>query len=421
MANLLQTRLIAILRWSERYTKTDMVYLATGGFWLSVGQVAASITGLLLTLVLANLMAPELLGEYRFLVAGFTLVSILALPGMRTALRESTPKGYLGNLTLAYRAMFTWGLLGSVAALIGAGYYYAQDNLALATGFLLIALATPLYNAGTGYLEYLTALKKLQLTTLYTVIGRLSVFAITALVAWFYRDYAWAVFAAFVFGAILPNLWFHHKTVRAYANKDSQSDPGITRYAGHITVMTALGVIAGQLDKIFVWNMVGAEALAVFYIAYTIPLAMSQYLIIVPTLAFAKFGEKDPRLVRQTLLPKTLKYLLVIAVGTALYVFAAPYIFAVLFPKYTEAVIYSQILALTTVFSAFLPIKTYLTSIKDTKALYILSVIPPALRIVVAVLCIAKFGIWGAVWSLITEGVVRTILLLVYFLRSHRS
>ena len=35
----LKKRLVHILRWSERYTKTDMVYFASGNFWLITSRV----------------------------------------------------------------------------------------------------------------------------------------------------------------------------------------------------------------------------------------------------------------------------------------------------------------------------------------------------------------------------------------------
>ena len=35
-----------LLRWSEKYTKTDMVYLAQGSFWLSLGYGANIVKGL---------------------------------------------------------------------------------------------------------------------------------------------------------------------------------------------------------------------------------------------------------------------------------------------------------------------------------------------------------------------------------------
>lgn len=407
-----------VLRWSENYTGTDMVYLAKGGFWLSTAQFATSLSGFFLTLILANLLTPDKLGEYRFLISGFTLLGIIALPGMRTALRESTPKGYYGNLTLAFNKMFNWGLAGGIVSLFVALYYYLNDNVHLAIGFIVIALVIPLNNASTGYLEYLTALKKLNLTTIYTTIQRFSVLIITAIIAFLFPSIVWVILAAYLFGAVIPNIWFHFKTVKDFIKPNDSTDPGITKYSVHISLMTALGVVAGQLDKIFVWKLIGAGALATFYIAYTLPLTISQYLLIIPTLAFAKFGEKDPKEIRRTLLPKIFKYLLIITLGVITYILLAPFIFQIIFPQYMEAISFSQVLILTTIFSAFMPIKTYLTTIKNTKDLYILSTIPPAIRIVVAILLIIPFGIWGAVWSLLAEGLMRTILLLHFFIKS---
>lgn len=421
MLEQLQKRIIPILRWSEKYTKTDMVYLAHGGFWLAFAQGTISIFGFVLTTLLANILEPELLGEYRFLISGFTLVSLCALPGMRTALRESTPKGFRGNLVPAFNAMFKWGILGSLISLGVMAYYFANDNASLALGFLIMALALPFYNASTGYIEYLTALKEYRLTTLYTFIGRLTFFATTAIVAFLFPHYAWALFGAFIFGTLIPNVWLHFKTVRTFTTPEDAVDPGITTYAGHITAMTFVGAIAGQFDKMFLWSFIGAEALAIFYIAYTIPLAVSQYLVIVPTLAFAKFGERDPRIIRKTLLPKIWKYFFIIMLGMGAYALAAPYIFAVLYPKYGEAIRYAQALALVPLFSAFLPIKTYLTSIKATKELYMLSITPSVFRLGLALVLIVPFGIWGAIFSLLAEGVVHTTLLLYFFIRSPKE
>lgn len=410
--------LVKILKWSENYTGTDMVYLAKGGFWLSLAQFTVSISGFLLTLILANLLTPDKLGEYRFLISGFTLLGIIALPGMRTALRESTPKGYYGNLTLAFNKMLKWGLVAGIISLLVALYYYLNDNTQLAIGFIVIALAVTLNNSSTGYLEYLTALKKLNLTTIYTASQRIVVLIITAITAFLFPNIAWIILAAYLFGAIIPNLWFHFKTTETFTKPDDPQDEDLTRYSIHISAMTALGVIAGQLDKLFVWKVIGAGALATFYIAYTLPLTISQYLLIIPTLAFAKFGEKDPKEIRRTLLKKIFKYLLVIILGVIAYIILAPYIFEIIFPQYPEAVTFSKFLIITSIFAAFMPIKTYLTTIKNTKALYVLSIIPPAIRIVVAVVLIIPFGIWGAVWSLLAEGLIRTILLLYFFIKS---
>lgn len=46
MLHTLQHRIYKLLRWSQRYTRTDMVYLAKGGTWLSLAQGVATLAGL---------------------------------------------------------------------------------------------------------------------------------------------------------------------------------------------------------------------------------------------------------------------------------------------------------------------------------------------------------------------------------------
>ena len=47
------------LLWSEKYTKIDMLYLAGGGFWIILGQIAASAMSLALAMLFARFLPKE--------------------------------------------------------------------------------------------------------------------------------------------------------------------------------------------------------------------------------------------------------------------------------------------------------------------------------------------------------------------------
>ena len=409
---------ISFLRWSERYTKTDMVYLVQGASWLTLTQIIASLSGFVLLYILANKLTPEKLGEYRFLMTGFTLVCVISLPGMRTALRESVPKGYTGNLHIAFWSMFRWGLLSATISILIATYYFLKGNYELSLGFAIIALITPVYNAATGYGEFLIAIKSLRQNTIYAVTTRCIGLLVTIGAVLVAPKFAWVILAATLLGTVIPNLIFHVKVQKEHSSKDNPKDPKLTTYAKHLSIMTALGLFAGQLDKILIWNVIGAEALALFYIAQTVPQNITTNLNTIPTLAFAKFGTKDPQVIKATLLPKLMKYFTVIAFICFGYILIAPIIFSWFFPTYLDAIPYSIVFACIPVFGALLPIKTYLTTIKATQALYITSIIPPAIRIGVALLLIPYLGLWGVAWSMISEALIRSALLLYYFSKS---
>lgn len=411
-------KFIYFLRWCERYTKTDMVYLVQGASWLTLTQMIASLSGFVLLYFMANALTADKLGEFRFLMTGFTLICVVSLPGMRTALRESVPKGYFGNLGVAFWAMFRWGLLSSSISILIASYYFISGNFELSLGFIVIALMAPVYNASTGYGEFLIAIKALRLNTIYSTITRFVTLILTIISIIILPDLAWIVLAATLLGTVVPNLIFHVKTLNRYSGDDKPKDPKLTSYAKHLSVMTALGLVAGQLDKIIIWNVLGPETLAFFYIAQTVPQNITANLNTIPTLAFAKFGTKDPRIIKKTLLPKIFKYLLAISLICLVYILLSPFIFEMFFPNYTDVVVYSIAFACVPVFGAFLPIKTYLTTIKDTRALYFVSIAPPLTRISAALIVIPSHGLWGVVWSMMFEALARSILLLYFFYKS---
>ena len=411
-------KFIYFLRWCERYTKTDMVYLVQGASWLTVTQMIASLSGFLLLYVLANTLTAEKLGEYRFLMTGFTLICVVSLPGMRTALRESVPKGYTGNLGIAFWAMFRWGLISSTISILIATYYFVYGKFELSFGFAIIALIAPLYNAATGYGEFLIAIKALRLNMIYATATRLITIMVTIASVMISPQLAWVVLAASLLGTIVPNLIFHVKILTRYSGDNKPKDPKLISYAKHLSIMTAFSLFAGQLDKLIIWNVLGPETLALFYIAQTLPQNITANLNTIPTLAFAKFGEKDPQVIRESLLPKIVKYFLVIAFICIIYIIVSPFVFEFFFPNYYDAILYSIAFACVPVFGAFLPIKTYLTVIKATRALYILSIVPPAIRVIVALLMIPSHGLWGVVWSMVAEALARSILLLYFFFNS---
>ncbi|HEX9608834.1 MAG TPA: oligosaccharide flippase family protein, partial [Candidatus Paceibacterota bacterium] len=87
-----------VLRKSERYTKTDMVYLTKGGIWLSISQGVAMVTGLLVAIAFANLLTPETFGTYKFVLSLAGIIGAFSLTGMSTALIRSVANGQEGAL-----------------------------------------------------------------------------------------------------------------------------------------------------------------------------------------------------------------------------------------------------------------------------------------------------------------------------------
>ena len=121
------------LRWLEKYTRrTDMVYLAKGGSWLSLKTVLTAAMALGLSVAFANLVPQHVFGEYKYVFSIFGLLAIPTLLGMSIAVTKSVAQGYEGTPAAALRVKMKWGVIGSVASVAIALYYYIQGNTGLA-------------------------------------------------------------------------------------------------------------------------------------------------------------------------------------------------------------------------------------------------------------------------------------------------
>ncbi|MGH7174938.1 MAG: hypothetical protein ACREGR_01095, partial [Minisyncoccia bacterium] len=89
---------VRFLRWSEKYTKTDMVYLAGAGFWSNLNFVIVSVFALLLSIAFANFLPKDVFGLYQYLLSLSALLTAITLASMNFAVSQSVARGFEGDL-----------------------------------------------------------------------------------------------------------------------------------------------------------------------------------------------------------------------------------------------------------------------------------------------------------------------------------
>ena len=70
MINFIKEKIYKLLRKSEKWTHTDMIYLAKGGFWLTLGQIISSVSSFALAVAFANFLPKEVYGNYKYIISG---------------------------------------------------------------------------------------------------------------------------------------------------------------------------------------------------------------------------------------------------------------------------------------------------------------------------------------------------------------
>lgn len=385
---------VQALRWSEKITRTDMVYLAKGGGWMLIGRIVAIILGLLLSIAFANLLPKEVYGTYKYLISILGILTIFTLSSMGTAVTQSVAKGFDGSLSEAVWAEIKWGLIGAAGGLGLAAYYLFGNNSELGWGMVLVALFVPFTNVYNLYDSVLQGKRKFDLSVKYGLIIQLAYTVLQFLALFLTRS----LFAVLLVNLLTQSLFqgFFYVYMKKKIPLNREKDPSVVKYGLHLSVMNVLAV-AAVADQVLLFHFGGAAVLAVYAIAIAPAEQLKGVLKIFGSLSLPKYAAKTKDEIKSDVIRKTMLLGIFIAAGVVVYVILAPFFYHWFLPKYTDAIFYSQIYAISLIsFASFLPTSA-LQAMGSVKELYKLNISSTILQLVLLVVGIYFWGIWGAI------------------------
>jgi O-antigen/teichoic acid export membrane protein len=392
----------------KKYTSPTMKYFIRGGFWIGIGKIITGGLSILLAIGFANLLEKHDYGTYRYILSIFALLSISTLPGMQTAITRSIARGYEGALRSGILYSMRFGVLGATTSLIISAYYYFNNNTLFALSFLVIALIVPFEGSFSLYGGYLNGKKKYEQLTLYASI-RQFIMVVLLFLSLLHTKNILILVGVYVIGnAVLKALILYFITHKNIIN--SKEEATTNSYGLHLSVIKSISIIAGTIQGIFLVQVSGVVALASFAIAVA-PIEQIRGLgSILPTLIIPKISHETWKLPTPVfLLKKMLVPVSLISSIAFIYILSAPFIFDLLFPKYPEVVLYSQVFAISLI--PTICINTFSSILKaqqETKKLYVVN-IASDLSLLTLALCLTFFyGLWGLIIALVTHKIIMT-------------
>lgn len=410
MKNLKQ-QTVRLLRWSERYTKTDMVYLAKGSGLLGFGQLVSMSAGFIMALLFANFLPKEVYGTYKFILSVTAILSITTLSGMGTAVTRAVARGFDGTLDEALRTKARWGLLGSVISILIAGYYSFSGDMALAFSFFIVALFMPTMEAYGVYDSFLQGKKEFGTSIRYAVISKiLSIVAVGLTIA--LTDNVVFVLLAYFVPFTATRFLFLRRVRNKYKSNDTQEE-GADSFGKHLSAMGILGTIAGQLDKLLVFHFLGAVELAAYAII-TAPIdQIKGFTDNISKIALPKFSQQGAENIGHTIWRRMAILIVVLIAVTAAYWFISPLVFKIFFSHYTAYTHLSQLFGLSIVsFALFIPLQI-LQAQQETGRLYILNVLTSTIQIGLSIVLVISHGLVGVVVARVIARLVNAIIYMV--------
>ncbi|MBI5405849.1 oligosaccharide flippase family protein [Candidatus Kaiserbacteria bacterium] len=416
----LTSRLITFLRWSQKYTKTDMVYLASRSGLGVIAQVTISLATLAFAVVVGHYLPKETYGEYKYVLSIIAILSLFSLNSIGGAVFQSTAKGYTGALHQGFWANIRWSFFVFSGALALALYYFWFHNPVLAAEILIGGSLSPLLASASLYSPFLDGKKDFTRQMLYSIIDNIFTTGVMVVAVLLTTSPLLLVCAYFISNT-LGAFYFYRRTKILYASDEKKQDTGMLTFSKHLSALGVLGGIVDAVDQILIFHFAGAAQLAVFAFATALPDQFKTPTKTLSTMISSGFARRTKNEIHHGMTNKFWWYFVFAVCVVVAYLIAAPYIFRLFFPAYMDSVFYSQVYMLGFLAITFDPIQSYFGIHKMVKEFYIggiFSILCQAITMIVGVLW---WGILGLVVAQVFTRIASALLTYALYIRAKRN
>ena len=304
-----------------------------------------------------------------------------------------------------------FSLIGSLVSLTAAGWYFINQNYVLATAFSAVAIFLPFQSAFPVLYAFWTGRKDFKKKSGYNFASDFLVALIVIPTIILTNNPVLIIIALFASQSLFTGI-FLAKTLKHKKNEEVSQES--ISFGKNLTAMNAIVSFAEQIDKVILWKFFGPIPLAIYSFAQ-LPIQKVKEIIPITQLALPKIGEKGAKEIKQGIMKKFKKLFFIFIPLTLLAVIIAPYFYRIVLPQYVESVPYFQAFSFLLLLSPFLLLNASLVSEMKKKELYIIQTITPLLKIVLFLILIPLFQIWGLVFAILISQAINGILALYFF------
>lgn len=399
------------LKWSEKYTGTDMIYIAHGGFWWIFGKILTFFISLAIMVAFARFSPKEVYGAYQYILSIAGILAIFSLPGLDIALIRSVAQGKEKVIIPCLKEKIKLGWLGSLIAFSISLWYFLRQTPLLGFSFLIVAIFLPFINAFLLYFYFWHGKKRFDIQNKYFIFHNLLAALILITVILFTKNLILIILSYF-FAFTLAEGIFLKLTLKKIS--DGQDAKETISFGKHLTLMESAIIFSEQIDKVILWQFLGPVAVAVWSFAQR-PVSRFQEIIPISPLALPKLSQLSIKEIKDRIFKKFLKLFWFSLPFTLFYILICPLFFKIFFPTYLGAVPYSQGFALILLLAPFSLFQTAFLAEMRKKELYILSFATPILKTILFLILIPFYGIWGIVFAFLISQIANSILVFYFF------
>ena len=386
----------------------DSHYFIKNTIWLLMGQALMSVAAFLATVVLANKMSKHDLGDFRLIVSIYTTLVFFTMSGLTGAFMRSIVNGFEGALEEAIAIKKRYGLLTFFIGCCVALYFFYKGNATFALLVLVASAAIPYIESYSMYSPYLQAKHEFRLSSLNQGLIKLISSIAVIVVAYFMPQTLYLVIAFYGSQAVVNFIQYKVLT-KKFPPKNNNRDEAMLPYAKHLTLSGFAALIFGQADKFILYHFFGPAALASYWIASTVPQEVGRVVSTVVQVGYPKFVKVDHVNAKEYLPKRFLQSIGVLVLISLLYACIAYPFFHFFFPLYVGEVSKSIVLMFAFAIIPHYFVWGYFAAKGRHKIIYLSNTLDPVLQVLLYLVCIPLFGIWGLVYAMLIKTVLMNI------------
>ncbi len=382
----------------------DLAYLTRSTFWTTILYAINSLLSLASIYVIARYLPQDIYGTYKYLLALASSFSFLTLSGMNNALIREAAISKVNILETSVKIQLRWNMLYTIAVSLCAVYYAWMGNYAFALCLALLAIFPAMQYAYNTYGAYLTGKQRIKENAVTSIIVAITS-SLSILFTILLTDNLVWIMTAYCLGSFIPTFYFY-RMINAElkskpAGEESITIKGLLQYARHLTFISAMPIVAAQVDKISIFQLVGPKELALYSIALAVPERIKGYVKSLALTFMPRLSKRDIGNIHRVFYTRVIQTLVIGFLIAAAYYITVPLVFQYIIPNYVDALPYARGLAITV---AFAVVTTYTSNIfraqKMIREIYYSSIFGHLSRIIVYPFLVFFFGTWGIIYAL---------------------
>ncbi|MCU0678309.1 MAG: hypothetical protein MUF19_01830 [Candidatus Pacebacteria bacterium] len=366
----------------------------------------------------ANLIDDHTLGIYQYMIAAISIVGAFSITGTHTAIIRAAGKSNHHAVRMLFRLGLNSTFIPVLIAISISSYYFYKGNSEIALG---IGLGTVAYVSMTHLLRYNALFSGLQMFRESNIILKAKVVAPLILLLpalFFINSPAWLTilyFASSAIGMFMVSRIFKMRqfTVQYLKETTVESATQEKVFAIHQSIINLINILATHIDKIIIFQLLGAPATAAYYIAASIPDRIREMIKQYEPYVFSKFASHTRN---ATLRGVSFKFWFIVLIGISLsgiYCLLAPFFYSYIIPQYLDVLYLSIIYSMTIISGAAIVPYSALRVHASNRLLYYHTAIQSSVRIVLLFVGGWFWGLTGAIIGVTIAALANTVILLI--------